>query len=87
MAINSSSLPSATYCSVNWVSIGSGNGLSPLWHQAITWTDVDLLNKLQWNLNPNKEFFIYENAFEKIVCEMGVFSLGGDELMGLQSNI
>ena len=27
---------------LNWVSIGSGNGLSPFWRQAITWTNVDL---------------------------------------------
>ena len=28
------------YASVNWVGIGSGNGLSPVRRQAITWTDV-----------------------------------------------
>ena len=26
------------------VNIGSGNGLSPVWHQAITWTNADLLS-------------------------------------------
>ena len=26
-----------------WVTIGSGNGLSPIWCQAITWINVDLL--------------------------------------------
>ena len=31
------------YASVNWVSIGSGNGLPPVWCQAITWTSADLL--------------------------------------------
>ena len=31
--------------SVNWVSIGSGNGLLPVWHQAITWTNADILSK------------------------------------------
>ena len=30
--------------SVNYVSTGSGNGLSPIWHQAITWTDANLLS-------------------------------------------
>ena len=29
--------------SVNWVSIGSGNGLMPVQHQAIIWTNADLL--------------------------------------------
>ena len=30
--------------SVNWVNIGSGNGLSPVLCQAITWTSADLLS-------------------------------------------
>ena len=29
---------------MNWVSIGSGNGLSPIRHQAITWTNAVLLS-------------------------------------------
>ena len=32
------------YMSVNWISIGSGNGLVPAWHQAITWTNAALLS-------------------------------------------
>ena len=36
-----SSPPSAA--SVNQVSIGSDNGLSPIWHQAIIWTNAGLL--------------------------------------------
>ena len=32
------------YASVNWVSIGSDNGLSPSRRQAITWTNADLLS-------------------------------------------
>ena len=39
---------SPPYCcihaSVNWISIGSGNGLSPIRHQAITWTNAHLLS-------------------------------------------
>ena len=31
------------YASVNWVNIGSDNGLSPVRHQAITWTSAGLL--------------------------------------------
>ena len=34
----------AVYASANWVNIGSGNGLSPDRHQAITWTNADLLS-------------------------------------------
>ena len=30
--------------SVNWISIGSGNGLAPSWCQAITWTSADLFS-------------------------------------------
>ena len=30
--------------SLNLVIIGAGNGLLPVWHQAITWTNVDLLS-------------------------------------------
>ena len=32
------------YASVNWVIIGSGNGLSPVRRQAITWTNDALLS-------------------------------------------
>ena len=32
------------YASLNWVSIGSGNGLSPLRRQAIAWTNDDKLS-------------------------------------------
>ena len=32
------------YASVKWVSFGSGNGLLPVGHQAITWTNPDLLS-------------------------------------------
>ena len=31
------------YVSVNWVSIGSSNGLSPVWRQASIWTNDGLL--------------------------------------------
>ena len=32
------------YASMNWVIIASGNGLSPVRHQAITWTNAGLLS-------------------------------------------
>ena len=42
------SLPVVNSCppnvSLNWVSIGSGNGLSPVQRQAITWTNAGLLS-------------------------------------------
>ena len=31
------------YASVNWIIIGSVNGLSADWYQVITWINVDLL--------------------------------------------
>ena len=31
------------YASINWISIGSGNGLSTVRRQALTWTNADLL--------------------------------------------
>ena len=31
--------------SVKRVSIGAGNDLSPIWHQAITWTNADLFSE------------------------------------------
>ena len=33
----------------------------------VNWT---LRNKLQWNLNQNTKPFVYENAFQNVVCEM-----------------
>ena len=60
--------------------IGSDNGLSPGWRQAIIWSSEPMLeyyivnsklrNKLQWNLNRNSYIFIQENTFENVVCEM-----------------
>ena len=39
------------YTPLNWAIIGSGNGLSPIRHQAITWTNAGLLSigQIQWN--------------------------------------
>ena len=56
--------------------IGSDNGLSPGRHQAIIWTNagVLLIGPLGTNfseaVNAIETFFIQENAFENIVCEM-----------------
>ena len=37
-----------------WQNIGSGNGLAPIWCQAITWTNVDLLSIGLWGTNSVK---------------------------------
>ena len=44
MDINSYPLVPHIYASVNWVSIGSDISLSPVRHQAIAWTNADLLS-------------------------------------------
>ena len=60
----------------NSVIIVSDNGLSPIWPQAITWTNDDILfigsfgNKIQLNFNQNVNIFIQENAFENAVCKI-----------------
>ena len=63
-------------CVGNLTIIGSDNGLSPGWRQAITWTNVGILlitpsNKLQWNVNRNSYIFIQENPFEYDIWKMG----------------
>ena len=60
------------YTSLNWVIIGSGNGLAPShylnqWFLIVNWI---LRNKSQWNLNQNTKIFIEENPFENVVCKM-----------------
>ena len=63
--------------------IGSGNGLSPVRCQTITWTNADLLwtpgNKFQWNSNRNSIISIQENAFEIAVCQNGGRFIQGGE--------
>ena len=48
--------------SLNWVTIDSDNGLLPVWHQAITWNNADLLSfgpfaTGQWNMDLIYLFF------------------------------
>ena len=82
-----SSPPSATYMSVNWVIIGSGNALSPVQRQAITWTKFNQCclivnwapgNKYLWNLNRNSIIFIQENAFQNVICQNGSHFVQGE---------
>ena len=61
--------------------IGSDNGLSPGWHQAIIWTNAGILliGPLGTNLNKNLYRKLYmitqENAFVNVVCKMAaIFS-------------
>ena len=66
------------YVSVNWVSIGAGNGLSPIRCQAISWTNARLLSIgplacLGTNfgeiLIKIQNFSFMKNATENNVCE------------------
>ena len=59
--------------------IGSDNGLSPGRHQAIIWTNAEILlihlrDEFQWNLKRNSYIFIQENAFENVVCGLNELS-------------
>ena len=62
---------------VNWVSIGSGNDLSPVQRQVINWTNAGSLSlpgtnfSEMWNSNRNSIIFIQENAFEIVFCQNG----------------
>ena len=44
------------------VNIGSVDGLSPVWHQTITWINADLKSK--------SIFLFQENAFEDAACKL-----------------
>ena len=70
--------PSVTFsASVHWVSIGSNNGLShirifgakPLSKPMLGYSQLDPSGQT-WNSNSNTWFFVNENAFEDVVCEM-----------------
>ena len=64
------------YMQATSASIGSDNGLSPVQHEAIIWTNAGIFfkwtigKKLQWNFNHNSNIFIQENAFEKVICQI-----------------
>ena len=74
------------YVSVNWVSTGSGNGLSFLRCRAIAWTNADLLSTGPLGTNFSEIWIKKQNSsFMKMHLEMlsmkwGPFSLGVDEL-------
>ena len=59
--------------------IGSDNGRRQAWtaqshflNQCWNIVDLNLRNKLQWNLKRNSYISIQENSFENVVCEMAV---------------
>ena len=62
------------YSSVKWVSISSGNGLSPVRRQANTWThpvllSIGQLREIQCSSNQSSIIFMQENAFGIVVCQ------------------
>ena len=71
----------------NYISLGSGNGLSPVWHQAITWTNADLLSIRPLGRNVSETWIEIQNfSFKKMHLKMlysiwWPFCPGGDELM------
>ena len=66
--------PGDIYESQNPIIISSGDGLLPVQHQAITWTNGDWYSvepsKYMWNLIQTHKFLIKEHAFQMVVCKM-----------------
>ena len=78
---NNNSSPCRIYASVTWVSIASGNGLSPDPHQAITWTNAGLFSI--GLLGPDFSeirigILIQENAFGIVICQNGGHFVQGE---------
>ena len=69
---------------MNWVNIGSGNGLSPVQQHTITSTNVDLLSigSLGTSLKFELKYktFIHENIFENVICKMVAILSRGEVL-------
>ena len=66
------------YASMNWASIGSDNGLSPVRHKVITWTNACLLSirPLETNFSENR-IKIQNYSFKKMLLKMSSAKLGG----------
>ena len=62
---------------VNYNVIAADNGLSPVQRQTISWTNDGLFpnqtlrDMFQWNFIGNSNVFVYENAFENVICKNG----------------
>ena len=75
------------YASVNCVSIGSGNGWWPVWHQAITWNNAGVLSTGLLGMNFNKnQIGILSFSFEKMHLKLSSAKVApilsrGDELI------
>ena len=65
-------LPRVLHICVKYISIGSDNGLSPVQHQAIIWTNAGLLpiRPLGINFYQTSKLFIHENTSENVACKM-----------------
>ena len=80
------------YVSMNWVSIGSDNDLSPIRRRAIVRTNAGIFsylalsNKIQWNVNQNSYICIQENVFENVVCEMAAILSRPQYVNSLRAN-
>ena len=74
------------YASVKWVSIGSGNGLLSVRHQAIAWTNADLLSIEHLGTNFSEiRIKIWHSSSMKMYLKMSSvkwwpFCSGGDGL-------
>ena len=81
------------YASVNWVSIGSDNGLSPGRRQAIAWTNAGLLLNGPLGINFSEIWIKIQNfLFMKMHVKMSSakwrpFCAGGNELKEWSRNI
>ena len=74
----------AIWRSSNKLSIDVSSGFSPVRHQAISWTNTDLLstrNKSHWNLNQNTTLFIQDHVFDNVVYKISVIFFSINVLM------
>ena len=76
---------------MNWVGIGSVNGLPPVWRQAITWTNTDLLSIRPFRtIIAEIRIKIQNFSFTKMNVKMSsaklwTFLPGGDQLKQLDN--
>ena len=64
--------PNESYICVSELTIiGSDNGLLPVRHQAVTWTNASLLSIWLVRTICSEIIFIQENAYENVVCRNG----------------
>ena len=84
---HNSSPPNAPYMSANGVSIGSGNGLSPVRCQSITWTKADILLVRSFKTNLSEvrikiqNIFFITNALKTSFAKWRWFCPGQDVLI------